>query len=468
MIKIQTKLNNFSIFKEILHIFSNSNKDITIYGNGIIHEEINNCPKCGKSVTLNGYNTCTDKRAELFGLHFKKGKMICSNQDCDFSESTSQQVLKTWFSSFNEYIESIIISLKTKKLSSEDIADHLENTLKYTVSSESIRLKIKEFMLSINKPTPQEVSSGVIVHDEQFITIKGVEYKRISSVDANNKNVYYDELHTDRTEETITTICEKLRKDLQEFYAVVIDGHTASKNAFSKTFNNILIQFCLFHFSMNVREAYKEEVGYGQGCSCIPLEHLIGFFSIMNIFFDHEREIYELRVLQKELNNHIERINKSSYDFNKKQEYIDNYKRNYDKKARLYLKDIRKARRRKLGIKLSLRTEEQAKELLEKAKLENVFPKKVQKQIKRLEGNWVNFTHCLRDKKIPPTSNKVEQYYAISLNWIEKNNIQSIEHFLEQQKIEFIKRYNIEVFRQGIFSDFIRKTFILLEAFSQT
>ena len=172
---------------------------------------------------------------------------------------------------------------------------------------------------------------------------------------------------------------------------------------------------------MNVREAYKEEVGYGQGCSCIPLEHLIGFFSIMNIFFDHEREIYELRVLQKELNNHIERINKSSYDFNKKQEYIDNYKRNYDKKARLYLKDIRKARRRKLGIKLSLRTEEQAKELLEKAKLENVFPKKVQKQIKRLEGNWVNFTHCLRDKKIPPTSNKVEQYYAISLNWIEKN-----------------------------------------------
>src|SRR3989338_4181331 len=422
MIKIQTKLNNFSIFKEILHIFSNSNKDITIYGNGIIHEEINNCPKCGKSVTLNGYNTCTDKRAELFGLHFKKGKMICSNQDCDFSESTSQQVLKTWFSSFNEYIESIIISLKTKKLSSEDIADHLENTLKYTVSSESIRLKIKEFMLSINKPTPQEVSSGVIVHDEQFITIKGVEYKRISSVDANNKNVYYDELHTDRTEETITTICEKLRKDLQEFYAVVIDGHTASKNVFSK----------------------------------------------MNIFFDHEREIYELRVLQKELNNHIERINKSSYDFNKKQEYIDNYKRNYDKKARLYLKDIRKARRRKLGIKLSLRTEEQAKELLEKAKLENVFPKKVQKQIKRLEGNWVNFTHCLRDKKIPPTSNKVEQYYAISLNWIEKNNIQSIEHFLEQQKIEFIKRYNIEVFRQGIFSDFIRKTFILLEAFSQT
>ena len=62
----------------------------------------------------------------------------------------------------------------------------------------------------------------------------------------------------------------------------------------------------------------------------IPLPHLIGFFSILNIFFDHDREIAELRCLQKELNENIERINHSTYSNEKKEEYIEDYKKKYD------------------------------------------------------------------------------------------------------------------------------------------
>jgi nitrate/nitrite-specific signal transduction histidine kinase len=140
----------------------------------------------------------------------------------------------------------------------------------------------------------------------------------------------------------------------------------------------------------------------------------------------------------------------------------------YDKKARKYLHQIRKSRRRKKGIKLILRTEEQAKRLLEKAKLENIFPKGVQKQIKRLEKNWTNFTHCLRDKKIPPTSNKVEQFYAMTLNWIEKKTLQSEEQFYGLKKIGLLKRYGVQLFTPGLFTTFLRKTFLMSLAFSGT
>ena len=466
MIKIQTDLNNFSVFEDILAFFTESNLDNGIsIEQGIIRADIHNCPKCKSKTVLNGYNKSTNRKAKLFNLCFKKGKIICSNPNCDFSYSIPQKMLQSWFSSFCEYIDSIIISLKTKKLSAKDIADHIEKTFQFSISDDFVRDKIKELMRNIEKPAPQEIPSGVLVHDEQFVTIKGRELKRISAVDANNANVYYDDLHQDRTEETMTGVCQKIKEKFDEFYAVVIDGHTASRNGYAKTFPDILIQFCLFHFSMNVRDAYKEEVGYGQGNACLPLENLIGFFSIMNIFFDHDREIQQLRVLQKELNEHIERINKSSYILEKKQEYITDHKKNYDKKAVKYLQEIRKARRRKNGIGLTLRTQEQAKELFEKAKLENIFPKKVQKQIKRLEKNWLNFTHCLRDNKIPPTSNKVEQFYGSTLNWVEKNNLQSREQFYEHQKISFVKRYKISTFKEGIFAEFMKKTFILLRIF---
>jgi len=185
----------------------------------------------------------------------------------------------------------------------------------------------------------------------------------------------------------------------------------------------------------------------------------------MNIFFDHEREIIYLRGLQNELNGQIERINHAQYTLTKTQEYIEDTKMVYDRKATKFLCEVKKIRRRKNGIKLTLRTEEQALELLTKAKLENVFPNKVQKQIERLEKDWVHFTHCMRDNTIPPTSNKVEQFYGVTLSWVEKNNLQSKEQFYQTQKFFLMKMYTIPFFRQGIFMDFLKNTFVLLLTF---
>ena len=100
--------------------------------------------------------------------------------------------------------------------------------------------------------------------------------------------------------------------------------------------------------------------------------------------------------------------------------------------------------------------------------MENVFPIDVQKQVDRLEKKWVNFTHCLRDSTIPPTSNKVEQFYALTLNWIEKNNLQSEEQFYREQKFSLIKRYGLPLIKQGIFSDFLKTTFVMMLTFNGT
>lgn len=468
MMQIQTSLNNFSVFEDIFSFFSGLNIDYDLLiENGIVRADRKSCPKCNSPLSLNGYNSCTDKHAKQFGLSLKKGKLICSNSSCDFFYNVKKEIFESWFSQFEQYVETIILSLKTKKLSPKEISEHIQETINHSFSEDYIRDKIKKIIDDMEKPAPQEMPSGVIVHDEQFVTIKGKQMMRIAAIDANNSNVYYDNLQSDRKEETIVHVCEKIKDDIKELLAVVLDGHVASRNAYHKIFQGILIQYCLFHFAMNVREAYKKEVGYGQGNAYLPLNHLVGFFSIMNIFFDHDREIVALRNLQKELNEHITRINTAKYSSIEKQKYIEDYKEKYDFKARQYLHEIRKARRRTKGIPLVLRTEQQAQELLQKAKIEKVFPKKVQKQINRLEKNWENFTHCLRNNKIPPTSNKVEQYYGTTLNWVEKNNIQSEKQFYDEQKLFLCSRYKSSVLRQGIFSDLLKKTFLLLGTFGR-
>lgn len=466
MVKIQTNLKNFSVFSKILAFFSMLIPyRLFINEKGIILPELNKCPKCSSKMSKNGYNESKSHRAKAFGLSLKKGRANCSNPDCNFKINLSQSIFEKWFEKLAEFIQSAILSLGTKKMSCPEITKHLNDTLGISVSSEYVRTALIKLISKIKHPLKQFKPSGVIIHDEQFVKIKGVDLKRISSIDANNPNVYYDKLHPNRNEETTIRVCSEIRKIIDKLYAVVVDGCIASQNAFTKIFTGILIQFCLFHFIKNVRDAYKEEVGYGKGRSCIPLNHLIGFFYIINIFFDHERELNFLRELQKELNRHIQRINSSNYSSSKKEEYIEDYNKKYDFKAAKYLKEIKKIRRRKYGIKLNLRTEEEAKKLFLEAKLNNVFPKKVQKQIKRLEKDWVNFTHCMRYEKIPPTTNKVEQFYAMTLNWVEKNNLQSEEQFYNQQKFALIKRYKLPLIKEGIFSDFLQMTFTLLAVF---
>lgn len=466
MVKIQTDLNNFSVFDRLLALFAPLEQGFSLtIQDGIILPDVANCPVCNNKLAKNGYNESQNRQAKAFGLSLKKGRLICTNENCNFQINIPQSVLNTWFSKLSDLLECIMVSLKTKKLSPKTIAEHIEDTYKLSISDEYIRVRLNEIMELTDKPMPVEKASGVIVHDEQFVKIKGMGLKRISAVDANNPNVYYDQLHEDRTTETTVFVCRNIKKFVDNLRAVVIDGLTASKKAYTEEFIGILVQSCLFHFAKNVRDAYKEEVGYGKGKSSIPLDQLIGFFSIINIFFDHEREIIHLHSLQKELNEHTERILHADYSSAKKIEYIEDTKRRYDYKAAEFLHEIRKARRRKNGIKLCLRTEEQAKELLGKAKLENVFPKQVQKQIERLEREWVSFTHCMRDNTIPATSNKVEQYYATTLNWVEKNNLQSEEQFYQKQKFFLMKRYDIPLFRSGIFTEFLKTTFSLLLIF---
>ena len=67
-------------------------------------------------------------------------------------------------------------------------------------SAEYIRLKLRDFAKKTEQPKYTEKPSGVIIHDEQFLKIKGKELKRISTLDAHNPNVYHDKLYEDRTQ----------------------------------------------------------------------------------------------------------------------------------------------------------------------------------------------------------------------------------------------------------------------------
>ena len=74
----------------------------------------------------------------------------------------------------------------------------------------------------------------------------------------------------------------------------------------------------------------------------------------------------------------------------------------------------------------------------------------------------------MRDSTIPPTSNKVEQFYALTLNWIDKQNLQSEDEFYTKQKFSLFKRYGLTFIKEGLFSKFLETTFAMLIVFGVT
>ena len=297
MAKIHSTLNNFSVLDTIKQTISSFEAlcrfKLILDKNGILRPEITKCPKCSGKTLHNGYNHSSNKRLLQFGISPKNGKVCCSK--CDWSISVPTKIFQDWISKFDDFVLGTALSLKAKGMSNPQITKHIFEMSIINVSCEYIRKKVNAAIDCIDKPNPQFKPSGVVVHDEQFLKIKGIDMKRITQLDANNPNIYYDKPHSDRSQETIEQACMRLKNMIGHVRAAVMDGYTGAQKAFLSIFSAILIQFCLFHFAKNVKDAYKETVGYGKGRSTLPLQHLIGFFSILNIFFDHEREINHFR-----------------------------------------------------------------------------------------------------------------------------------------------------------------------------
>ena len=188
MVKINLNLNNFWVMDELKSLFSDLDLgyNIIITESGTIMPDINKCPCCKKSLLKNGYNECKNEFAKGFGLIMKKGRLVCSTPGCRFKINIDKSVFNKWWSKLLGLVLSTILSLGAKKVSPGNIATHIRETHGISLSEEYVRLKLEELTNNIECPNPQEEPSGVVVHDEQFIKIKGVDFKRISAVDANN------------------------------------------------------------------------------------------------------------------------------------------------------------------------------------------------------------------------------------------------------------------------------------------
>jgi len=331
MISIQSKLINFSIIKKIFSFFEDICKrtkyPLHLDEDGVLRPNIKTCPLCSSEISKNGSNPIRSKLVLEMELKIRKGRVKCSNKNCSFKLNVSSSLLKGWLKSFKSLVDSITVSLGTKRVSAPKISEHIKDVYHIPISSEYIRQRLNNLIGEMNVPEPQHESSGVVVHDEQFLKIKGIDFKRISTLDANNPNIYHDRLYSNRDQETQTEVVLDVKSKVKNLYAAVLDGLSASRNAFEDVFYGIIIQNCLFHYGQNVKKAYKDEVGYGKGRSMLPLQHLIGFFSILNIFFDHERELFKLRELKNEMSEHIKRLNETPLTPTLRDKYKEDYKK---------------------------------------------------------------------------------------------------------------------------------------------
>ena len=156
MLTQQTNLMNFSVSKEILRGFNQYGFDLYIDKNNVIRPVLDYCPVCNSPISDNGYNPVTDERVLAFGLKIYKGRIICSNSDCSFHHSVSEEIISGWLDSLGEVIYHIIKSLGTLKISCGAISSHIRNFLGLPISSEYVRLKLKKFKNNLKIPKRSE------------------------------------------------------------------------------------------------------------------------------------------------------------------------------------------------------------------------------------------------------------------------------------------------------------------------
>jgi len=261
----------------------------------------------------------------------------------------------------------------------------------------------------------------IVNYDEQHPKKGRTQKYRLTLLNYKTKNPIADELFDNKDKGTLEGFLRK-HLDVDKELIVITDCDRRYPKIFKRIWGNKVIhQKCLLHLNKLVSNDFGKN---------LTLLNLYNKYSILNIFYNRNKE---LKFLKKKLKKLDEKI---FFDKKRKQEWIKKTKQQfYD-----YVRKLEKERRRNKK-NLTQRKLSQAKQIFDKIFREKgFFSKKVQERLKMIKKNWKYFTAFYHVDGCPATNNAIENYYSTSLKTDRKKQFRTDKGLKNHMKISAIKR----------------------------
>ena len=452
MVKIKTfKPKNFSVeYNTRLSSFGAGKRSYVVLPNGKIIEKCPACPVCGSpDCRENGYYIIVHRVLRELGIKVKNGQYECKH--CGYSFHTDRSLIDGFISSIMEFIKSLLAGCAKLKMSYDAASQLVKEKVGISYCGEYVRQMYDEAIAQVKEERMEE-ASGVYHYDEQFLSVNGVEVCRLTIKDAVNDKIVADVQTADAKEETIKrTLSEKL--DGLKVECFIIDLARRYPNILQELFPKAKIQWCIFHLNQIIWKDLRDT--YGRN---IPLHEIYNVYLLFDIFFDHSPELEKLKELLKKYQEQKTKDEKS----NKLLEKAIN------KSFREFVHELKKKRRREKQ-NIPRRTLEDSEQKFRQVYSQKIiYTKKLAKRIEYIYENWDKFNLFQRDKRVPPTNNGLEQYFAATLSKTDKKDYRSLKTVSRDLRL-FKAEWNGQVlFSSNNLISILKEFMFILRAFAPT
>lgn len=399
-------LKNFSFSDELFELFSHA-EGYEYTKKGVIRaKNVPDCPSCGEKCCRNGSDPITKKGV----LTLKIGRFRCFRCGFEIKKDLSlfTKIIDEWYGSLSDFF---------LRLSDRDVALGVISDLMEFLTPMSKDTVLRKICLAIKKLIIPEVQSKyqVVHYDEQHPKKGRLQYYRLTLICAITGKVIADELHKDKGRDTVKDFLSN-NLDIDKELIVITDGSPGYPELFKEIWGNkVKHQMCLLHLNKLVVE----------DCGKTPsLQTMYHIYSMLNIFYNREKELEFLQVLLAE-----EKQNSSDSDWLKKAR----------KRFNKFVRNLEKMRRRD-KINHEIRSYESAKknfkELLQQ---KAIMSKKLQTRLKYIMKFWKRFT-LFHKIDCPHTNNIIENYFSTSLKTHRKKQFRTTKGLERKMKLSIFKR----------------------------
>ena len=370
------------------------------------------CPKCGsRKICKNGYNNYRRDGSILraIGIEAVLTKYKCRSCKCTEISVTPDDLLPI-IQNISALIDKTIVTLREDNMSYDNIAEAIELEFGVRISKSTVARHYKQLLegaLEAAPDAPREPHTGYYSYDEQVLKKNGREVFRLTLLDAVTETLIA-EGRSDRVVKTTVEDFLKEHVDGERVRSFVVDGRNTYPGVIRGLFGKETgIQQCITHVMRITSKDYKSAFYNRTFRKKIPFRELYWKQRLFDVFFPRPEILEFVDELRMKENHHelseeeAKAARKKYYELVKKHRYI----------ASTFLDGY---------------TEKKAKKKFKKI-LRNIekYPRRVQTRIKSIHENWKDYTLYLRDKKVPPTNNCIEQYYSRTRQKTQKKRFRS-------------------------------------------
>lgn len=382
------------------------------------------CEVCGDKLYRQRNHKKAPVTLSMYGVAVRIVDLECKSKSCKHKITVKENVFDKLISKTVKMTDNLILLLSEAKVPDQSISRILKQGMGIGLSRTAIANRRNAILEEVDLVIQPPDSESWIEYDEQVVKHNGIENMRIVLKKNGSPVPFYDKTHPDATKETIRRILMNI-PELENTPGFVMDMAPRYPDLFKELFPKAYLQWCLFHLNQLIFKETKKAISIGRR-TFWTLQVISDLYRLLDIFYVRITELEWIYEAQKRLQRLKEYLKEKKLTAKETQESVEEFERTLIKEFWQFNKELKLARR-KSKKNLTLRTEEEAREKLDKyTKTQGQFAlKEMQKRIGYISQNFDKFTSCLCRKKAPPTNNGMESYFSSTLQKKAKKDFRS-------------------------------------------